>query len=255
MLRGLMYVHGKRIFHRDMKTSNVLVNQDGTVKLADFGLARPSYVTSSRQLTNNVVTLWYRPPELLLGDNNYGSAIDIWGCGCIMAELWTKKAIFSEAKDDINQLRQITDICGSIDRSDWPTVTKLKNFTDEKYKSCLSTSKKRERQLTKKFGNELNDPLALSLLDDMLKLNPEKRISANSALDSYWLWVEPLPKKPDLKSMNIDKSQFEIFTRRQGGKRARDNGPSGGNNHNDNSRPNNGNSKEFGFDNLHNNVY
>ena len=70
MLRGLMYVHGKRIFHRDVKTSNVLVTKSGVVKLADFGLARPSYVTSSRQLTNNVVTLWYRPPELILGQLN-----------------------------------------------------------------------------------------------------------------------------------------------------------------------------------------
>merc|ERR1712087_508891 len=90
MLRGLMYVHGKRIFHRDVKTSNVLVTQSGTVKLADFGLARPSYVTSSRQLTNNVVTLWYRPPELILGASDYTSSIDVWGCGCIMAELWTR---------------------------------------------------------------------------------------------------------------------------------------------------------------------
>lgn len=220
MLRGLMYVHGKRIFHRDMKTSNVLVTQNGVVKLADFGLARPSYVTSSRQLTNNVVTLWYRPPELILGDNNYSSAIDIWGCGCIMAELWTKAAIFS-AKVETEQYKQIMDVCGSIDPEDWPKVTKLKNYlkmttmNDGKGVANQNGPKKRERQLKNKYGGAINDSLALSLLDDMLKLNPEKRISANSALDSYWLWLEPLPERPDLKNnkKEIKQSYFELLSR------------------------------------------
>merc|ERR1712151_615122 len=154
MLRGLMYVHGKRIFHRDVKTSNVLVTKSGVVKLADFGLARPSYVTSSRQLTNNVVTLWYRPPELILGASDYTASIDVWGCGCIMAELWTRGAIF-QARDEMGQIQKICETCGSIEENDWPKVTKLKKHSllnNLKFHSSNgSKTNKKERQLKRKF--------------------------------------------------------------------------------------------------------
>lgn len=80
---------------RDVKTSNILVTKNGILKLADFGLARyiNNDVNEENKYTNRVVTLWYRPPELLLGERNYGPAIDIWGAGCIMAELWTRTPI------------------------------------------------------------------------------------------------------------------------------------------------------------------
>lgn len=81
-----------QILHRDMKAANVLITKNGVLKLADFGLARAysSKNGHSNRYTNRVVTLWYRPPELLLGDRNYGPPVDLWGAGCIMAEMWTR---------------------------------------------------------------------------------------------------------------------------------------------------------------------
>ncbi len=90
LLEGLYFIHTSKILHRDMKAANVLITKSGTLKLADFGLARPLLKTSDACYTNRVVTLWYRPPELLLGERQYTTAIDMWGAGCIMAEMWTR---------------------------------------------------------------------------------------------------------------------------------------------------------------------
>lgn len=97
LLNGLYYIHKNYILHRDMKTANILVTKEGKLKLADFGLARAieQQKNDAQQVkyTNRVVTLWYRPPELLLGERCYNRAIDMWGAGCIMAELWTREPI------------------------------------------------------------------------------------------------------------------------------------------------------------------
>ncbi|CAA9997898.1 unnamed protein product, partial [Nesidiocoris tenuis] len=95
LLEGLNYCHKKNFLHRDIKCSNILMNNKGEVKLADFGLAR-LYNAEDRQrpYTNKVITLWYRPPELLLGEERYGPSIDVWSCGCILGELFLKKPLF-----------------------------------------------------------------------------------------------------------------------------------------------------------------
>lgn len=88
-----MYLVFLQILHRDMKAANVLITKNGVLKLADFGLARAFSANKNgvpNRYTNRVVTLWYRPPELLLGDRNYGPPVDLWGAGCIMAEMWTR---------------------------------------------------------------------------------------------------------------------------------------------------------------------
>jgi cyclin-dependent kinase 9 len=98
LLNGLYYIHSNKIIHRDMKAANVLITKQGILKLADFGLARAISINKNGQpnrYTNRVVTLWYRPPELLLGERNYGPAVDTWGAGCIMAEMWTRSPIMS----------------------------------------------------------------------------------------------------------------------------------------------------------------
>jgi cyclin-dependent kinase 9 len=97
LLNGLYYIHSNKILHRDMKAANILITRSGLLKLADFGLARAFSQNVKKfqpnRYTNRVVTLWYRPPELLLGERNYGPGIDLWGAGCIMAEMWVRSPI------------------------------------------------------------------------------------------------------------------------------------------------------------------
>uniref|UniRef100_A0A2K6KT53 Cyclin-dependent kinase 12 n=1 Tax=Rhinopithecus bieti TaxID=61621 RepID=A0A2K6KT53_RHIBE len=110
LMEGLDYCHKKNFLHRDIKCSNILLNNSGQIKLADFGLARLYNSEESRPYTNKVITLWYRPPELLLGEERYTPAIDVWSCGCILGELFTKKPIF-QANLELAQLELIRYSC------------------------------------------------------------------------------------------------------------------------------------------------
>ena len=128
ILNALYYIHNKKILHRDIKSANIFISKEtGKIKVGDFGLAR-SYTKAKpdqpNRYTNKVVTLWYRAPELLLGERNYTAAIDIWGVGCIMAELWTRSPIM-QGRNETNQLMLISNLCGSIGPSVWPDVAKL----------------------------------------------------------------------------------------------------------------------------------
>ena len=108
MFNGLYYIHANKIIHRDMKAANVLITKKGVLKLADFGLARAFSLERSgkpNRYTNRVVTLWYRPPELLLGERNYGPSVDMWGAGCIMAEMWTRDQIQSKRQHGLNRAK------------------------------------------------------------------------------------------------------------------------------------------------------
>ena len=120
LLNGVFFLHKHRILHRDIKAANILITKHGSLKLADFGLARAFSVNNKEKnrYTSRVVTLWYRPPELLLGERNYGPPIDMWGVGCIMAEMWTRAPIL-QGRAEIHQLQLINCLCGTID----PTVS------------------------------------------------------------------------------------------------------------------------------------
>jgi len=125
MLEGLNYLHHRGIVHRDIKGSNILINASGQLKLADFGLARHYHKRRDNlDYTNRVITLWYRPPELLLGATAYGPAVDIWSIGCIMCEMVTKKALFP-GSDEIDQIARIWNIMGSPTIESWPKITQL----------------------------------------------------------------------------------------------------------------------------------
>lgn len=91
LLKGIEHCHSRGIIHRDIKTSNILVNNEGQLKIADFGLA--NFVASRQPLTSRVVTLWYRPPELFLGSTSYGTYVDLWSVGCVFAELFIGRPI------------------------------------------------------------------------------------------------------------------------------------------------------------------
>ena len=124
--RGLSFCHSRGVMHRDLKPQNLLVSRDGKLKLADFGLAR-AFCPPIRPLTHEVVTLWYRPPEILMGQQTYAPPVDVWAVGAILAEMVTKRA-FLPGDSEIDELYKIFRIFGTPNEEIWPGVTALQDW-------------------------------------------------------------------------------------------------------------------------------
>ncbi|XP_031490250.1 cyclin-dependent kinase C-2-like isoform X2 [Nymphaea colorata] len=204
LLTGLHYCHVNQVLHRDIKGSNLLIDNEGHLKLADFGLARSFSSDHNGNLTNRVITLWYRPPELLLGSTKYGPAVDMWSVGCIFAELLNGKPILP-GKNEPEQLNKIFELCGSPDEVNWPGVSKIPWYNNFKPSRPM---KRRLRDVFKHF-----DRHALELLERMLTLDPSQRISAKDALDAEYFWCDPLPCDP--KSLPKYESSHEFQTKKK----------------------------------------
>ncbi|KAL9691848.1 hypothetical protein QQ045_012275 [Rhodiola kirilowii] len=204
LLTGLHYCHLHTVLHRDIKGSNLLIDNEGILKLADFGLARLFASDQNANLTNRVITLWYRSPELLLGATKYGAAVDMWSVGCIFAELLYGKPILP-GKTEPEQLSKIFELCGGADEVVWPGVSKLPWYNQFKPSRPM---KRRLREVFRHF-----DRHALDLLDKMLTLDPAQRISATDALDAEYFWADPLPCDP--KSLPRYESSHEFQTKKK----------------------------------------
>jgi len=167
LLCGVDFLHSHRIVHRDIKPQNILLSNDGTLKLADFGLAR--IYDFNALLTSTVVTLWYRAPEVLLG-TSYATPVDIWSCGCILAELFTRKPLFP-GKHETDQLSGIFSVLGTPSLTEWPEESPVlrTNFLNNRPRDLID------------LIPEI-DPLAKDLLEKMLVFDPSKRITAQAAL-------------------------------------------------------------------------
>mmetsp|Transcript_19123 Transcript_19123/g.20725 ORF Transcript_19123/g.20725 Transcript_19123/m.20725 type:complete len:296 (-) Transcript_19123:323-1210(-) len=171
LLRGLHYCHVKGVVHRDLKPQNLLVGRDGTLKIADFGLAR-AFVPPIRPFTHEVVTLWYRAPEILLGTKTYALPVDIWSVGTILAEMVTKRPLFP-GDSEIDEIFKIFRILGTPNEETWPGVTSLQDWNEEfPIWPSLNLSK---------FCPGL-DEQGLDLLEQMLAIDPRRRISAREAM-------------------------------------------------------------------------
>ncbi|KAI3981676.1 hypothetical protein MKX01_020619 [Papaver californicum] len=186
LLEGVKYLHDNWVLHRDLKTSNLLLNNRGDLKICDFGLSR-QYGSPLKPYTHLVVTLWYRAPELLLGAKLYSTAIDMWSLGCIMAEFLGKKPLFT-GKTEVDQLDKIFRILGTPNETIWPGFSKLPgvkvNFVKHPYNLLL-----------KKFP--ATSFTGFDLLNKLLTYDPEKRITAEDALNHQWFREVPLPKSKD----------------------------------------------------------
>ena len=123
LLNGIEKCHRHKVLHRDLKPQNLLINREGLLKLADFGLAR-AFGIPVKNFTHEVVTLWYRAPDILLGSKNYTTSVDIWSVGCIFAEIVNRTPLFA-GQNDLDQLTKIFQIRGTPNMDDWPGLTEL----------------------------------------------------------------------------------------------------------------------------------
>jgi len=191
LLNGVHYMHRNKILHRDIKGSNLLINNNGYLKIADWGLARSWYEQQARY-TLKVITLWYRPPELLMGCQKYGPAVDLWSAGCIFAELLHKQPIL-KGTAEVDQLRKIFDLCGDPTEESWPGVAReCPHWPMHEPKPGVPPKQSRLRQRFSNFGR-----LALDLVERLLALDPKRRLGARDALDHEYFWTDPLPCDPE----------------------------------------------------------
>jgi cyclin-dependent kinase 1 len=194
MLQAMLFCHQRRVLHRDLKPQNLLIDKHGTIKLADFGLAR-AFGIPVRVYTHEVVTLWYRAPEILLGSNKYSCPVDIWSIGCIFAEMANKRPLF-QGDSEIDQLFRIFRVLKTPTDEMWPGVSQMPDF---KVHFPVWTTRSLEVQMDGHL-----DQNGLDLLDLTLIYDPAKRISAKQALQHPYfddLDKNDLPAKP---------GQFEI---------------------------------------------
>ncbi|RDA87523.1 hypothetical protein CP532_1607 [Ophiocordyceps camponoti-leonardi (nom. inval.)] len=175
LLKGIDFCHQNRVLHRDLKPQNLLINSKGLLKLGDFGLAR-AFGIPVNTFSNEVVTLWYRAPDVLLGSRTYNTSIDIWSAGCIMAEMYTGRPLFPGTTNE-DQIIRIFRIMGTPTERTWPGITQY-----PEYKPTF------QMYATQDLRNILHaiDATGIDLLQRMLQLRPELRISAHEALQHPW---------------------------------------------------------------------
>ncbi|ROW12637.1 hypothetical protein VMCG_00376 [Cytospora schulzeri] len=184
---GVAYLHDHYILHRDLKTSNLLLNNRGQLKIADFGMAR--YVGDPPpKLTQLVVTLWYRAPELLLGAASYGEAVDMWSVGCIFGELLTREPLL-QGKNEVDELTKIFELCGVPTEDTWPGFRRLPNAKSLRLPANRATA---GSVIRAKFP--LLTAAGASLLNGLLSLNPARRPSAKEMINHEYFRQDPRPK-------------------------------------------------------------
>jgi len=199
IVRGMKYVHSAGIIHRDLKPSNIAVNEDCELKILDFGLARPT----ETEMTGYVATRWYRAPEIMLNWMHYNQTVDIWSVGCIMAEMLTGKTLFP-GTDHIDQLTRILQLVGKPDDR---LLTKLGSDEARNYIRSLPAMEK------KNFSSVFSgaSPMAIDLLESMLELDADKRITAEQTLAHPYLaqYADP-SDEPDSPPYDQTFEDFDV---------------------------------------------
>jgi len=171
LIKGIAFCHSHRVLHRDLKPQNLLIDKEGNLKLADFGLAR-AFGVPVRTYTHEVVTLWYRAPEILLGGKQYSTPVDIWSIGCIFAEMHQRAPLFP-GDSEIDQLFRIFRGLGTPSEEMWPGVSSYPDYKPSFPQWFAQPLSKLVKDM---------EPMGLDLLSKMLVYEPTKRISARDAL-------------------------------------------------------------------------
>ncbi|KAI3802246.1 hypothetical protein L1987_30376 [Smallanthus sonchifolius] len=214
LLSGLDHCHSRGVLHRDIKGSNLLIDNNGILKIADFGLA--SFFDGNNALTSRVVTLWYRPPELLLGATHYGVAVDLWSAGCILGELYAGKPIMP-GRTEVEQLHKIFKLCGSPPEDYW-RKSKLQ------HSAVFKPTQSYKRRIEEAFKDVPS--VALCLMETLLAIDPSQRGTTLSALMSEFFTTKPhacdpssLPNYPPSKEIDAKLREEEARRKRaEGGK-------------------------------------
>lgn len=189
LFEGLDYLHGRGVLHRDIKAANILVSSDGILKLADFGLARFYAKHHRLDYTNRVITIWYRSPELLLGETRYTAAVDVWSAACVMVEIFTRHAIFPGDGTEINQLDKIYAILGTPNKVEWPDLVKMEWF------ELLRPNYRKPNVFAEKYKERV-PAAAFDLLTSMFHYDPVRRPTAAEVLEHpYFTTEQPPPKQ------------------------------------------------------------
>lgn len=180
LFEGLSFCHKNKIIHRDLKPQNLLINKKGQLKIADFGLAR-AFGVPMNTFSSEVVTLWYRAPDVLMGSHTYSTSIDIWSCGCILAEMITGKPLFP-GSNNVEELKLIFNTLGTPSQTTWPSVVSL-----PKYDPYLPKKLPKNLKLILQANCDFPvDDTVIDLLRELLQLNPDMRLSAEQALHHRW---------------------------------------------------------------------
>jgi cyclin-dependent kinase 7 len=199
LCQAIWFCHENFVLHRDIKGNNLLIAADGTVKLADFGLAR-SFADPGRHMTSNVITRYYRPPELFYGCYHYGGAVDMWSVGCVIAELAIRR-FFLVSETDIGALAVICDHFGTPTEENWPGVSSLRYYVaPEKQPGTVKgiTAAKREKPMSwwrSQFALLGDD--GIDLLKGLLTMDPKQRLSARDTLEHRYWTAGPRPTRKE----------------------------------------------------------